>query len=155
MTSIQAQNRGRRPTVGSTRTPTRAMPSAFLWPLLLPYALRAPAPVNLGVRPQIHTPCDVLRRTSLLCCWALSSEGSSSRSQSNGPSWPSRAAMKSVSSQRILQVFWALWAYSMRQRCCRSMRHSPRSALRFGIPSPKVVFISSSFRSEMFATYSN
>jgi len=25
------------------------MPSAFLWPVLVPYALRAPAPVNLGV----------------------------------------------------------------------------------------------------------
>jgi hypothetical protein len=28
------------------------MPSAFLWPVLVPSALRAPAPVNLGVRPQ-------------------------------------------------------------------------------------------------------
>ena len=37
-------------TVGSTRTPTLAMPSAFSWPVLVPYALRAPAPVNLGVR---------------------------------------------------------------------------------------------------------
>jgi hypothetical protein len=27
------------------------MPSAFSWPVLVPYALRAPAPVNLGVRP--------------------------------------------------------------------------------------------------------
>ena len=36
-------------TVGSTRTPTLAMPSAFSWPVLVPYALRAPAPVNLGV----------------------------------------------------------------------------------------------------------
>ena len=28
------------------------MPSAFLWPVLVPSALRATAPVNLGVRPQ-------------------------------------------------------------------------------------------------------
>ena len=28
------------------------MPSAFLWPMLVPSALRAPAPVNLGVMPQ-------------------------------------------------------------------------------------------------------
>jgi len=34
----------------STRTPTQAMPSAFSWPVLVPSALRAPAPVNLGVR---------------------------------------------------------------------------------------------------------
>ncbi|TBO27367.1 hypothetical protein EYS42_16850 [Aquabacterium lacunae] len=27
------------------------MASPFLWPVLVPYALRAPAPVNLGVRP--------------------------------------------------------------------------------------------------------
>ena len=33
-------------TVSSTWTPTAAMPSAFYWPLLVPYALRAPAPVN-------------------------------------------------------------------------------------------------------------
>jgi len=29
------------------------MPSAFSWPVLVPSALRAPAPVNLGVRPCI------------------------------------------------------------------------------------------------------
>jgi hypothetical protein len=28
------------------------MPSAFSWPVSVPSALRAPAPVNLGVRPQ-------------------------------------------------------------------------------------------------------
>ena len=33
-------------TVSSTWTPTAAMPSAFYRPLLVPYALRAPAPVN-------------------------------------------------------------------------------------------------------------
>ena len=33
-------------TVSSTWTPTAAMPSAFYWPLLVPCALRAPAPVN-------------------------------------------------------------------------------------------------------------
>ena len=32
-------------------TPTLAMASPFSWPVLVPYALRAPAPVNLGVRP--------------------------------------------------------------------------------------------------------
>ena len=37
-------------TGGSTRTPTWAMPSAFSWPMSVPSALRAPAPVNLGVR---------------------------------------------------------------------------------------------------------
>ncbi len=37
-------------TVGSTRTPTLAMASPFFWPVLVPSALRAPAPVNLGVR---------------------------------------------------------------------------------------------------------
>jgi hypothetical protein len=36
----------------STRTPTLAMPSAFYWPVLVPCGLRAPAPVNLGVRLQ-------------------------------------------------------------------------------------------------------
>jgi len=30
------------------------MPSAFSWPVLVPYALRAPAPVNLGVRPLLE-----------------------------------------------------------------------------------------------------
>jgi hypothetical protein len=30
----------------STRTPTQAMPSAFSWPVSVPSALRAPAPVN-------------------------------------------------------------------------------------------------------------
>jgi hypothetical protein len=30
----------------STRTPTLAMPSAFSWPVLVPCALRAPAPLN-------------------------------------------------------------------------------------------------------------
>ncbi|WP_228512971.1 hypothetical protein, partial [Vibrio vulnificus] len=30
----------------STRTPTQAMPSAFSWPVAVPSALRAPAPVN-------------------------------------------------------------------------------------------------------------
>ena len=34
----------------STRTPTQAMPSAFSWPVSVPSALRAPAPVNWGVR---------------------------------------------------------------------------------------------------------
>jgi hypothetical protein len=33
----------------STRTPTQAMPSAFSWPVSVPSALRATAPVNLGV----------------------------------------------------------------------------------------------------------
>ena len=33
-------------TVRSTRTPIQAMPSAFSWPVLVPSALRAPAPVN-------------------------------------------------------------------------------------------------------------
>ena len=37
-------------TVSSTWTPTAAMPSAFYWPLLVPCALRAPAPVNSFVR---------------------------------------------------------------------------------------------------------
>jgi len=32
------------------------MPSAFSWPVLVPYALRAPAPVNLGVRPSMRRP---------------------------------------------------------------------------------------------------
>ena len=40
-------------TVSSTWTPTAAMPSAFYWPLLVPYALRAPAPVNSFVSPFI------------------------------------------------------------------------------------------------------
>lgn len=31
------------------RTPTLAMASPFLWPVLVPFVLRAPAPVNLGV----------------------------------------------------------------------------------------------------------
>lgn len=31
------------------------MPSAFSWPVLVPHALRAPAPVNLGVRRRIPT----------------------------------------------------------------------------------------------------
>ncbi len=35
------------------RTPTLAMASPFLWPVLVPSALRAPAPVNLGVRPSL------------------------------------------------------------------------------------------------------
>jgi len=30
----------------STRTPLQAMPSAFSWPVAVPSALRAPAPVN-------------------------------------------------------------------------------------------------------------
>jgi hypothetical protein len=30
----------------STRTPIQAMASPFLWPVLVPSALRAPAPVN-------------------------------------------------------------------------------------------------------------
>ncbi|WP_423234999.1 TrmH family RNA methyltransferase [Amphibiibacter pelophylacis] len=38
-------------TVGSTRTPTLAMASPFSWPVLVPSALCAAAPVNLGVRP--------------------------------------------------------------------------------------------------------
>jgi hypothetical protein len=37
-------------TGGSTRTPILAMASPFYWPVLVPCALRAPAPVNLGVR---------------------------------------------------------------------------------------------------------
>ena len=37
----------------STWTPTAAMPSAFLWPLLVPCTLRAPAPVNSFVSPFI------------------------------------------------------------------------------------------------------
>ena len=37
----------------STWTPTAAMPSAFYWPLLVPCALRAPAPVNSFVSPFI------------------------------------------------------------------------------------------------------
>jgi hypothetical protein len=32
------------------------MPSAFSWPVLVPSALRAPAPVNLGVRPHSKKP---------------------------------------------------------------------------------------------------
>ena len=32
------------------------MPWAFLWPVLVPSALRAPAPVNLGVRPHLYMP---------------------------------------------------------------------------------------------------
>ena len=44
---------GRCLTVGSTRTQTAGMPSAFSCPLFVPYALRAPAPVNLGVSPFI------------------------------------------------------------------------------------------------------
>ena len=47
MSALQSKNL----TVGSTRTPTLAMPSAFSWPVLVPSALRAPAPVNLGVSP--------------------------------------------------------------------------------------------------------
>ena len=35
----------------STRTPLQAMPSAFSWPVAVPSALRAPAPVNQGVSP--------------------------------------------------------------------------------------------------------
>ena len=42
-------------TVGSTRTPTLAMASPFLWPVLVPSALRAPAPVNLGVSYSIRS----------------------------------------------------------------------------------------------------
>jgi hypothetical protein len=42
-------------TIGSTRTPTLAMASPFSWPVLVPCALRAPAPVNLGVRPHFRT----------------------------------------------------------------------------------------------------
>ena len=41
-------------TVGSTRTPTLAMASPFFWPVLVPSALRAPAPVNLGVRRETY-----------------------------------------------------------------------------------------------------
>jgi hypothetical protein len=59
-TSIETnQNCGKeksRLTGRSTRMPTQAMPSAFSWPVLVPYALRAPAPVNLGVRPQNLAP---------------------------------------------------------------------------------------------------
>ena len=44
---------GLRLTGRSTRTPTWAMPSAFSWPMLVPSALRAPAPVNYGVSPFI------------------------------------------------------------------------------------------------------
>jgi len=33
-------------TVRSTRTPRQAMASPFLWPAVVPSALRAPAPVN-------------------------------------------------------------------------------------------------------------
>ena len=46
-------------TGGSTRTPTWAMPSAFFWPMSVPSALRAPAPVNQGV--------DVVEFASLAC----------------------------------------------------------------------------------------
>ncbi|MBH2016810.1 MAG: hypothetical protein I8H88_10020 [Burkholderiales bacterium] len=34
------------PTGRSTRTPLQAMPSAFSWPVAVPSALRASAPVN-------------------------------------------------------------------------------------------------------------
>ena len=41
-------------TVSSTWTPTAAMPSAFYWPLLVPYApCGAPAPVNSVVRSRL------------------------------------------------------------------------------------------------------
>jgi len=60
------------------------MASPFLWPVLVPYALRAPAPVNLGVRlpilvrPNMNRNCPhcqtslpwrlvVLRSTSIVC----------------------------------------------------------------------------------------
>ena len=40
----------------STRTPIQAMPSAFSWPVLVPSALRAPAPLTFGVMPQCFLP---------------------------------------------------------------------------------------------------
>lgn len=47
------------------------MPSAFLWPMSVPFALRAPAPVNLGVRPQrtavaAHLLLQAMKTASLL-----------------------------------------------------------------------------------------
>jgi len=48
-------------TGGSTRTPTLAMASPFYWPVLVPYALRAPAPVNLGVRPHQNSDTRIAR----------------------------------------------------------------------------------------------
>jgi hypothetical protein len=50
------------------------MPSAFLWPVLVPCALRAPAPVNLGVRPpqsssdelMLQFRCNTLTKSSIL-----------------------------------------------------------------------------------------
>ncbi len=63
------------------------MASPFSWPVLLPYALRAPAPVNLGVRPmqrQTASPTQLrsfaigigaLAVMPLLEAWAVFSSG--------------------------------------------------------------------------------
>ena len=41
------------------------MPSAFSWPVLVPYALRAPAPVNLGVRFSYGSSLQTMKRWTI------------------------------------------------------------------------------------------
>jgi hypothetical protein len=53
-------------TVRSTWTPTWAMPSACSWPMSVPCALRASAPVNLGVR-QHQIRMSITHQGSCLC----------------------------------------------------------------------------------------
>ncbi len=60
----------------STLTPLQAMPSAFSWPVAVPSALRAPAPLNSGVRPSIgHNMHMALLVLSLVfVAWGLGAE---------------------------------------------------------------------------------
>lgn len=70
-------------TGGSTRTPTLAMPSAFFWPVLVPSALRAPAPVNLGVKCHGRTN----RRITSRCIGCLYSLGVAFDGEAQLPCW--------------------------------------------------------------------
>ena len=86
-------------TVSSTWAPTAAMPTAFYWPLLVPCALRAPAPVNSFVSPITRSmraatyfsarPCSKGFQ-AFLASSACAASASSYHSYSAAPfSWPS------------------------------------------------------------------
>jgi hypothetical protein len=68
------------------------MASPFLWPVLVPYALRAPAPVNLGVRPMRNTPHAQAERAAFSAaaisraCASWFAQGLVACLRSNGPS---------------------------------------------------------------------
>ena len=79
----------------STWTPTAAMPSAFLWPLLVPCTLRAPAPVNSFVSPFIFRFMQA----------AINSSASPFSTVSPLGFW--RSAGLRLHSLRRFQAFWA------------------------------------------------